>query len=67
VPGMRPTGAPMPNFVVPMVQQGQQAPRPGGGRRGPSAGGPVQQPQQSMSLVRQQVLLMCILLWLIVG
>jgi polyadenylate-binding protein len=55
VPGMRPGGGPMPNFVVPMVQQGQQAPRPGGGRRGPGAGGPVQQPQQSMPLVRQQM------------
>nr|GMD89143.1 polyadenylate-binding protein 2-like [Ipomoea batatas] len=33
VPGMRPGGGHMPNFFVPMVQQGQQAPRPGG-RRG---------------------------------
>ncbi|WP_435051558.1 hypothetical protein, partial [Acinetobacter baumannii] len=24
IPGMRPTGAPMPNFLVPLVQQGQQ-------------------------------------------
>ncbi|KAJ1700275.1 hypothetical protein LUZ63_000054 [Rhynchospora breviuscula] len=55
VPGMRPGGAPMPNFVVPLVQQGQQAPRPGGGRRGGAAGGPVQQPQQPMPLVRQQM------------
>lgn len=55
VPGMRPAVGPMPNFVVPMVQQGQQAPRPGGGRRGPGAGGPVQQPQQNMPLVRQQM------------
>ncbi|KAJ3677294.1 hypothetical protein LUZ60_003018 [Juncus effusus] len=55
VPGMRPGGGPMPNFVVPMVQQGQQAPRPAGGRRGGAGGGPVQQPQQPMPLVRNQM------------
>ncbi|KAL0412573.1 UNVERIFIED_CONTAM: Polyadenylate-binding protein 8 [Sesamum radiatum] len=33
VPGMRPAGPLMPNMFVPMVQQGQQGPRPGG-RRG---------------------------------
>lgn len=41
----------MPNFFVPMVQQGQQGQRPGG-RRG---GGPVQQTQQSMPLMQHQV------------
>lgn len=55
VPGMRPGGGPMPNFVVPMVQQGQQAPRPAGGRRGGAGGGPGQQPQQPMPLVRNQM------------
>ncbi|KAK9270509.1 hypothetical protein L1049_026090 [Liquidambar formosana] len=49
VPGMRPGGAPMPNFFVPMVQQGQ---RPGG-RRG---AGPVQQTQQPVPLMQQQML-----------
>ncbi|KAJ4896992.1 Polyadenylate-binding protein 2 [Raphanus sativus] len=39
VPGMRPGGAPMHNFFMPMVQQGQQ--RPGGRRPGG-----IQQPQQ---------------------
>ncbi|KAB2023476.1 hypothetical protein ES319_D06G021400v1 [Gossypium barbadense] len=41
VPGVRPGGPPVPNFFVPMVQQGQ---RPGG-RRG---AGPFQQAQQPM-------------------
>ncbi|KAG9440287.1 hypothetical protein H6P81_020452 [Aristolochia fimbriata] len=50
VPGMRPGGAPMPNFLVPMVQQGQQGQRPG--RR--AGGGPVQQNQQPMPLMQQQ-------------
>ncbi|CAH9131910.1 unnamed protein product [Cuscuta epithymum] len=50
VPGMRPGGAPMPNFFMPMVQQGQQAQRPGG-RRGTS---PIQQTQQTMPLIQQQ-------------
>lgn len=50
VPGMRPGGAPMPNFFMPMVQQGQQAQRPGG-RRGT---GPGQQTQQPMPLIHQQ-------------
>ena len=49
VPGMRPGGAPMPSFFVPMVQQGQ---RPGG-RRG---AGPVQQPQQTVPMMQQQLL-----------
>ncbi|XP_011017176.1 PREDICTED: polyadenylate-binding protein 8-like [Populus euphratica] len=52
VPGMRPGGAPMPNFFMPLVQQGQQAQRPGG-RRG---GGPVQQTQQPVPLMQQQML-----------
>ncbi|CAN6217004.1 unnamed protein product [Urochloa humidicola] len=40
MPGMRP-GGPMPNFMMPMVQQGQQPQRPAGRRAG--AGG-MQQP-----------------------
>ncbi|XVF67544.1 hypothetical protein PTKIN_Ptkin10aG0129900 [Pterospermum kingtungense] len=51
VPGMRPGGAPMPNFFVPMVQQGQQGPRPGGRR-----GGAIQQGQQPVPLMQQQML-----------
>lgn len=50
VPGMRPGGAPMPNFFVPMVQQGQQGQRPGGRRAGA-----VQQSQQPVPLMQQQV------------
>ncbi|CAA2996191.1 polyadenylate-binding 2-like [Olea europaea subsp. europaea] len=49
VPGMRPGGAPMPNFYLPMVQHGQ---RPGD-RRG---AGPGQQTQQPMPLIQQQIL-----------
>ncbi|CAI9757913.1 unnamed protein product [Fraxinus pennsylvanica] len=49
VPGMRPGGAPMPNFFVPMVQHGQ---RPGD-RRG---AGPGHQTQQSMPMIQQQML-----------
>ncbi|XP_057973597.1 polyadenylate-binding protein 2-like [Malania oleifera] len=52
VPGMRPGGAPMPNFFVPLVQQGQQGQRPGG-RRG---AGPVQQNQQPVPMMQQQML-----------
>ncbi|KAL5071866.1 hypothetical protein RYX36_022753 [Vicia faba] len=52
VPGMRPGGGPMPNYFVPMVQQGQQGQRPGG-RRG---GGPVQQSQQPVPMIQQQML-----------
>ncbi|KAH7688593.1 hypothetical protein IHE45_03G041600 [Dioscorea alata] len=52
VPGMRP-GGPVPNFFMPLMQQGQQAPRPGGRRGG---AGPVQQTQQHMPLLQQQVL-----------
>ncbi|XP_043712091.1 polyadenylate-binding protein 8-like isoform X2 [Telopea speciosissima] len=53
VPGMRPGGAPMANFFVPMVQQGQQGQRPGGRRAG---AGPVQQNQQPVPLMQQQML-----------
>lgn len=49
---MRPGGGPMPNFFVPMVQQGQQVQRPGGRRAG---AGPVQQTQQPMPPIQQQV------------
>lgn len=52
VPGMRPGGAPMPNFFMPMVQQGQQGQRPGGRRAGAV---PVQQTQQPVPLMQQQV------------
>ncbi|GMH17790.1 hypothetical protein Nepgr_019631 [Nepenthes gracilis] len=51
IPGMRPGAAPMPNFFVPMIQQGQQGQRPGG-RRGP---GPVQQGQQAMPGMQQML------------
>ncbi|KAF9601690.1 hypothetical protein IFM89_022110 [Coptis chinensis] len=55
VPGMRPAGAPMPNFFMPMVQQqGQQGQRQGGRRAG---AGPVQQTQQQpMPMMQQQML-----------
>ncbi|CAL9084528.1 unnamed protein product [Musa textilis] len=53
IPGMRPAGAHMPNFLVPLVQQGQQVHRPGGRRAG---AGPVQQTQQPMPLIQQQML-----------
>ncbi|XVE55855.1 hypothetical protein DITRI_Ditri03aG0190900 [Diplodiscus trichospermus] len=49
VPGMRPGVPPVPNFFVPMVQQGQ---RPGG-RRG---AGPLQQTQQPVPMIQQQML-----------
>ncbi|CAI8599271.1 unnamed protein product [Vicia faba] len=52
VPGMRPGGAPMPNFFVPMGQQGQQGQRPGG-RRG---AGPIHQLPQSLPMMQQQML-----------
>ncbi|RWW34243.1 hypothetical protein BHE74_00037269 [Ensete ventricosum] len=51
VPGMRPVGAPMPNFYLPLVQQGQQT-RPGGRR---ASAGPMQQTHQPMPLIQQQV------------
>lgn len=53
VPGMRPGGGPMPNFFVPMVQQGQQGQRPGGRRAGSV---PIQQNQQPVPLMQQQML-----------
>jgi len=53
VPGMRPGGAPMPNFFMPMVQQqGQQGQRQGGRRPG---AGPAQQAQQPMPMMQQQM------------
>ncbi|PSR99791.1 Polyadenylate-binding protein like [Actinidia chinensis var. chinensis] len=52
VPGMRPGGAPMPNFFMPLVHQGHQGQRPGG-RRG---SGPVQQAQHPVPLMQQQML-----------
>ncbi|CAI9753476.1 unnamed protein product [Fraxinus pennsylvanica] len=52
VPGMRPGGAPMPNFFVPIVQQGQQGQRPSDRR----VVGPGQQTQQPMQLIQQQML-----------
>ena len=51
VPGMRPGAAPVPNFFVPMVQQGQQGQRPGGRRPGA-----VQQSQQPVPMMPQQML-----------
>ncbi|KAI3716026.1 hypothetical protein L6452_23068 [Arctium lappa] len=53
VPGMRPGGAPMPNFFMPMVQQGQQGQRPGGRR---SAVPGQQNQQQPVPLMQQQML-----------
>ncbi|KAK4848115.1 hypothetical protein QYF36_009487 [Acer negundo] len=50
VPGMRPGGAPMPNFFMPMVQQGQQGQRPSGRR-----GGAIQQTQQHVPMMQQQM------------
>ena len=54
IPGMRPGVAPMPNFVMPMVQQGQQPQRPSGRR----AGAGVMQ-QQPMPMGHQQVIVFC--------
>ncbi|CAI0445896.1 unnamed protein product [Linum tenue] len=51
VPGMRPGGAPMQNYFVPMVPPGQQGQRPGGRR-----GGAGQQSQQPVQLMQQQML-----------
>ncbi|XP_021753342.1 polyadenylate-binding protein 2-like [Chenopodium quinoa] len=50
MPGLR--GAPVPNFFMPMVQQGQQGPRPSGRRGG---GGPVQQSQQPIMMQQQMM------------
>ncbi|KAJ6827676.1 polyadenylate-binding protein 8-like [Iris pallida] len=52
VPGMRPGGAPMPNFFVPMVQHGQQSQRLGGRRPG---GGPVQHAQHPLPMMQQML------------
>ncbi|KAL5705648.1 Polyadenylate-binding protein 8 [Ranunculus cassubicifolius] len=52
VPGMRPGGAGMPNFFMPMVPGQQQGQRPGGRRGG---AGPVQQNQQQVPLMQQQM------------
>ncbi|GAB4838712.1 poly(A) binding protein Pab2 [Ancistrocladus abbreviatus] len=52
VPGLRPTGAPMPNFFVPVVQQGQQVQRPSGRR----AGGIPMQQNQPLPLMQPQML-----------
>lgn len=41
----------MPNFFMPIVQQGQQGQRPGGRR----ATGPGQQNQQPVPIMQQQV------------
>lgn len=49
---MRPAGAHMPNFFMPLVQQGQHVHHPGGRRTG---AGPVQQTQQPIPLMQQQV------------
>ncbi|KAL5220036.1 hypothetical protein ABZP36_024749 [Zizania latifolia] len=50
IPGMRPGVGPIPNFVMPMVQQGQQPQRPAGRRAG---SGGIQQP---MPMGHQQML-----------
>ncbi|PKA63556.1 Polyadenylate-binding protein 2 [Apostasia shenzhenica] len=52
VPGMRPGGAPMPNFFMPMMQQGQHAQRPGIRRAG-GAGGI--RPQQAVPMMQHQM------------
>lgn len=50
VPGMRPGGAQMPNFYVPLLRQGQQGQRPGARRV------PLQQPQQPQPPYQQQMI-----------
>ncbi|KAL5987719.1 hypothetical protein ACLOJK_035471 [Asimina triloba] len=52
VPGMRPGGAPMPNFFVPLLPQSQQAQHSG---RIHTGAGPVQRVQQPMPIVQQQM------------
>lgn len=52
VPGMRPAGPLMPNVFLPLVQQGQQGPRPGGRR---SNTVPMQQNPQPVPVMQQQV------------
>ncbi|KAI3761153.1 hypothetical protein L1987_51562 [Smallanthus sonchifolius] len=51
VPGMRPGGAPVSNFFLPVAQQGQQGQRLGG-RRG---AGSAQQNQQPFPMMQQQM------------
>ncbi|KAL1222480.1 Polyadenylate-binding protein 2 [Cardamine amara subsp. amara] len=51
VPGMRPGGAPMHNFLMPMVQQGQQRP---GGRRTGGIQQSQQQQQQQVPMMQPQ-------------
>ncbi|XP_022869407.1 polyadenylate-binding protein 2-like [Olea europaea var. sylvestris] len=53
VPGMRPAGPLMPNVFLPLVQQGQQGPRPGGRR---SNTVPMQQNPQPVPVMQQQML-----------
>lgn len=56
VPGMRPGGAPMQNFFMPMVQQqGQQGQRQGGRRPGAGPAQQAQQAQQPMPMMQQQM------------
>lgn len=51
--GLRPGGAPMPNFFVPMVQrQGQPGQRPMGRRGNPQQQQPQQQQQQTQQFLR---------------
>lgn len=52
VPGIRPGGAPMSNFFMPLAQQGQQAQRAGGRYAGM---GPAQ-PRQPVPMMYQQML-----------
>uniref|UniRef100_A0A0D9W6V6 PABP n=1 Tax=Leersia perrieri TaxID=77586 RepID=A0A0D9W6V6_9ORYZ len=52
VPGMRPSGTHMPNYYVPVVQQGQQGPRPGIRRSGAGSA----QGHQSAQSFQQQML-----------
>lgn len=50
IPGMRPGGAQMPNFYVPLVRPGQQGQRPGARRT------PLQQLQQPQPSFQQQMI-----------
>ncbi|KAK8916135.1 Polyadenylate-binding protein 2 [Platanthera zijinensis] len=53
VPGIRPGGAPLPNFFMPLLQQGHQAQRSGGRRAGAGA----VQPQQPLPMMHQPQML----------
>lgn len=57
---MRPGGPLMPNMFMPMVQQGQQGPRPGGRRGNPV---PMQQGPQPVPVMQQQVCGFCLFLY----